>query len=195
MKTRVARFPIEPIILNRWSSRALSGESITEYEFMRLIEAARWAQSSFNNQPWRFLYALRDTPDWQMFFDLMIPFNQEWAQRAAALIVVVSHTLFEYNGKPSRTHSFDTGAATQTLALQGCAQGLVAHAIEGFDYEKAHKVLQIPDDYVVEAMVVVGKPGNKDLLSPELQAREEFTDRKETEAILYKGCWGSDKKP
>jgi len=161
---------------------------------MLLIEAARWAQSSFNNQPWRFLYALRDTPDWQMFFDLMIPFNQEWAQRAAVLIVVVSHILFEYNGKPSRTHSFDTGAATQTLTLQGYAQGLVAHAIEGFDYEKAHKVLQIPDDYTVEAMIVVGKPGKKDLLSPELQAREEFTDRKETELILCRGCWSIDKK-
>lgn len=191
MKARVARFPIEPIILNRWSSRAFSGEKITESEFMRLLEAARWAQSSFNNQPWHFLYAFRDTTEWQTFFDLMIPFNQEWGQRASVLVVVVSYTLFEYNKQPSRTHSFDTGAAVQNLALQAYAQGLIAHPIEGFDYDKARKTLHIPDEYAVEAMVVIGKPGKKELLSPALQIREELTDRKDTLSFIHRGFWGA----
>ncbi len=142
MFTRKAQYQIEDLILNRWSPRAMSGESIKHEDFLRLIEAARWAPSSYNGQPWRFIYAYRDSLAWAKLFDLMVPFNQDWAKKAAALVVVVSATNFEFNGKTARTHSFDAGAAWENIALQGWAMGLVVHGMEGFDYDRARKDLR-----------------------------------------------------
>ena len=118
MNTRKPAHTILDLILNRHSPRAMSGEKFTEHELLQLFEAARWAPSSFNNQPWRFIYAHRETAAWKVLFDLMVPFNQSWAKDAAVLLVVVSSNLFEKTKKPSRTHSFDTGAAWENLALQ-----------------------------------------------------------------------------
>lgn len=124
MKKRIAEHEILDLILNRWSPRAMSGETISDKELMSLFEAARWAPSSYNNQPWRFIYAKRGTEHWNTLFNLLVDANKEWANKAAVLIVVVSANNFVYNNKPSRTHSFDTGAAWENLALQGYAQGL-----------------------------------------------------------------------
>jgi len=111
MSTRKTSYPIENFLRDRWSPRAMSGESVKHEEFMRLLEAARWAPSSYNNQPWHFLYAHRDTPAWKTFFDLLIPFNQDWCKQGAVLVVAVSRDTFEFNNKSARTHSFDTGTA------------------------------------------------------------------------------------
>lgn len=132
-KIRHAEFPIEAFILDRWSPRAMSGEEIPRAELMRLFEAARWAPSSFNAQQWRALYALRNTEHWQTFFDLLGDANKSWAKKAAALVVFVSRKTFDYNGEPSVTHSYDTGAAWENFALQGFQQSLVVHGIQGFD--------------------------------------------------------------
>jgi nitroreductase len=187
MQKRKAAYPIENLLLNRWSPRAMSGESITDEQLMKLFEAARWAPSSYNGQPWRFIYAKRNTPSWQKLFDLMVPSNQEWAKNAAVLVVVVSRDSFTQNNKPARTHSFDTGAATENLALQGYADGLVVHGMEGFDYAAAKKTLKIPDGYTVEAMFAIGKPGKKETLSPELQKREIPSDRNSIQSFVFEG--------
>ena len=134
---RKPTYSIHPFILNRWSPRAMSGEELTDEELLPLFEAARWAPSSYNNQPWRFLYAKRNTKHWNTFFSLLGEFNQSWCKNAAVLIVVISHQNFEHNNKPSRTHHFDTGAAWENLALEATHRGLVAHGMEGFEYEKA----------------------------------------------------------
>lgn len=189
MSKRKATYPIESLLLDRWSPRAMSGEPLEHHEFMRLIEAARWAPSSYNSQPWRFIYAHRDTPAWQQLFDLMVPQNQAWAHAAAVLVVVLSQKNFEYNNKPSRTHSLTTGSAWQNLALQGWAQGLVVHGLEGFDYERARQNLHIPDDMVVEMMCVVGKPGAIEQLPVELQKVEEPSDRKPVHELVFEGVW------
>ncbi len=123
---------IAPIFINRWSPRAMSGEEIGIEDLMRLFEAARWAPSSMNNQPWRFVYAVRNTPHWEQFFGLLVPGNQVWCKNAAALIVVVSKKTFDYNSKPARTHSFDSGAAWASFALQGFLLGFVVHGMQGF---------------------------------------------------------------
>src|SRR5262249_35998733 len=107
-EVRQAEYPIDKLFLDRWSPRAMSGEEIPESELKTLFEAARWAPSSYNNQPWRVLYARRDTLNWQTFFDLMVPPNQAWAKNAAALLVFVSKETFDFNGQPYPTHSFDT---------------------------------------------------------------------------------------
>lgn len=186
---RHADHKINNIFINRWSSRALSGEEITNEELMSLFEAARWAPSSFNAQPWRFIYAKCNTKEWDVLFNLMVPFNQEWAKNAAVLMVIISHTIFEYNGKPSRTHSFDTGSAWQSLALQASTMGLIAHGMEGFDYDKARIDLSIPDEYTIEAMVAVGRPGKLDVLSPEMQKDEVPSSRKKVEEFIFEGIF------
>jgi nitroreductase len=190
-ETRKADHAIDQLFLDRWSPRAMSGEEIPESEFKVLLEAARWAPSSYNNQPWRILYAHRGSPHWQTFFNLMVPQNQEWTKNAAALIVFVSKSTFDFNGKPYPTHSFDCGAAWENLALQGWLKGYVVHGMQGFDYDRAKADLKIPDEYRVEAMIAVGKPGKKENLSEQNQKREAPSDRKKLADIACEGpfCW------
>ena len=178
---------IEPILFRRWSPRAMSGEQISEQELMTLFEAARWAPSSYNAQPWRFLYARRGTANWDRYFDLMIEFNQSWTKHAAVLMVVVSRKTFEWNDQAAPTHSFDAGAAWQNLALQGSTMGLVVHGMQGFDYEKARVVLNIPENFQVDAMIAVGKPGKREDLPEDLQEREQPSDRKPVAEIAIEG--------
>ncbi|HOJ59145.1 MAG TPA: nitroreductase family protein [bacterium] len=184
---RKAEYPVDDLFINRWSPRAMSGEAISRDELMSLFEAARWAPSSFNNQPWRFLYASRDTPEWNLFFDLLVEFNQSWTKNAAVLVVIVSKKNFDHNGQPSLTHSFDAGAAWASLALQGFKNGLVVHGMQGFDYDKAKTVLNIPDDYQVEAMAAIGKPGRKEDLPDALRERETPSSRKPLAEIVREG--------
>ncbi len=187
--TRKAAYPVVDLILNRWSARAMSGELVSQADLMSLFEAARWAPSSYNNQPWTFCYAMRHTDHWQTFFDLLVPFNQSWAKDASVLIVAASRTHFVFNGKPSRTHSYDVGAACQNLALQGYAMGLVVHAIEGFDYDKAAQALKLPEGHVIEVMFAVGLPGAVTQLPKELQGRETPSDRKPITEFVREGCF------
>ncbi len=184
---RRPQHPIDSIFTNRWSPRAMSGEALSEAEIMCLFEAARWAPASYNGQPWRFLYARRDTPNWRLFYDLMVEFNQRWTKNAALLIVVISKKTFEKNGQPNRVHSFDAGAAWQNLALQASLKGLVAHGMAGFDERKARQVLDVPEDYEVEAMVAVGKPGRAEDLDPDMREREKPSDRKPVGEIAIEG--------
>lgn len=191
MKGRKAQYPIEELILNRWSPRAMSGELLTHTELMSLFEAARWAPSSFNHQPWRFIYAEKGTPEWQIFYELLVPANQAWAKNSAVFILALSHHYFEYNNQFSRTHSLDTGAATENLAIQGHAMGLVVHGMEGFDYDRARTELGVPEEYTVEAMYAVGKSGLLSVLAPELQKREVPSDRLPVEELIFKGIFGN----
>jgi nitroreductase len=188
-EVRRSDYPIDPLFLDRWSPRAMSGEEITETELLTLFEAARWAPSSYNGQPWRILYARRDTGHWTLFFNLLVEFNQTWAKNAAALAVLISKETFDHNGEPAITHSFDTGAAWANLALQGTLDGLVIHGMQGFDYGKAKIDLKIPDGYSVEAMVVIGKPGKKEDLPEKLQEREVPNDRRSLRETAFEGEW------
>jgi nitroreductase len=184
---RRADHPIDELFLDRWSPRAMTGEPIPDEELMVLFEAARWAPSSFNNQPWRILYARRDTEHWATFLDLLVESNQAWASNAAALLLFVSKTTFDRNGKPARTHSFDAGSAWENLALQASLRGIVAHGMQGFDYDRARTALDIPDEYQVEAMVAVGRPGPRESLPEKLQAVESPNERRPLAQTICEG--------
>jgi nitroreductase len=184
---RKSDHPIHPLILNRWSPRSMTGETLKDEEILSLFEAARWAPSSYNNQPWRFLFAKRETRHWLKFFDLLIDFNKLWCQKAALLGLIVSHRTFEKNNKPSPTHSLDAGAAWENLALEGNSRGLVVHGMEGFDYEKARQTMKVPDDYEVLAMFAVGKRAPKEALPPDLQKREVPSSRKKVAEFAFEG--------
>lgn len=180
-------YDIEPLFVNRWSPRAMTGEPLDDDEFMPLFEAARWAPSSFNEQPWRFLYAKRDTEHWETFLDLLVDANKTWAKNAALLAVVISKKTFTYNGKPNKVHVYDSGSAWENLALEGSRRGLVVHGMAGFDFDKTREKLSIPSDYSVNAMLAIGKPAKKDILPKELQEHEVVSDRKPLKEILMEG--------
>ncbi len=189
MQKRSSEYPIDPMILERRSSRSMSSEELSDEDLMPLFEAARWAPSSYNGQPWRFIYAKKNTPDWNVFFNLLVEANQKWCKNAAVLIVLISHKVFEKNQKPSKTHSFDTGAAWENLALQGLKNGLVVHGMQGFDYDKAKQDLNVPDEYAVEAMIAIGKKGNISDLPNDLLERETPSSRKPLSEIIMLGSF------
>ena len=180
-------FEIERLLVDRWSPRAMSGEDVSHDELMRLFEAARWAPSSFNAQQWRALYAHRNGEHWPLFFGLLVDANKVWAKNAGVLVVFVSRKTFEYNNEESVTHSYDTGAAWENFALQGFRQGLVVHGMEGFDYDRARTELRIPEEFQVEAMAAVGRPGAKESLPPKLQERESPNDRRKLTGSVSEG--------
>jgi nitroreductase len=188
-RSRKSTYPINPLILNRWSPRSMTGEELDNEEIMSLFEAARWAPSSYNNQPWRFIYAKRNTEHWDRLFSLLVEGNRAWAKNSALLVVVISRKNFEYNKKPARTHQFDAGSAWENLALEAFSRGIVAHGMQGFDYDKARIDLEIPTDFEVMAMIAIGKKGPRESLSPELQEKEKLTDRKPLKDIVMEGIY------
>jgi nitroreductase len=191
---RVADHPVDKLYVERWSPRAFTGESIPDSALRTMFEAARWAPSSYNSQPWRFLYAKRETPHWNKFLGLLNEFNQSWAKNAGALIVVASKIAMEAppgSGKfvTSHSHSFDTGAAWGYLALEAHRLGWAAHAMVGFDIPRAAKELNVPDDYRVEAAVAVGRRGDKSILPDAMAAREAPTPRNPQKDFAFEGSF------
>jgi len=188
---RVADHPIDLQFLRRWSPRAFTGEPIDDNLLLSFFEAARWAPSSFNSQPWRFVYAKNDSPRWAEFVGLLSEFNQAWAQNASALVVVASKKTFTPPGQQNSinmaSHSFDTGAAWAYLALQASLSGWASHGIGGFDKEKARQLLAIPDEYTVEAVIAIGRQADKGILPESLQAREEPSLRNPVSAFAAAG--------
>ena len=165
----------------------MSGEPVSDQELNILFEAAHWAPSCFNNQPWRFLYAKRDSEHWDVFFDLLSENNKLWCKQAGVLLVIVARKTFDLNNAPDPTFAFDTGAAWENLALQASMMGLVSHGMAGFDYEKAKKTLNVPEDYKVMAMAAIGKSGKKEDLPENLRERETPSERKSIDQITMEG--------
>lgn len=187
-EVRTPDHPIDPLLLDRWSPRAMSGEPLTEEELHTLFEAARWAPSSGNFQPWRCLYARRDSEHWSLFFDLLNDGNKLWAERAAVLIVFLSQTVRD-DGRQVTTHSYDTGAAWENLALQGARMGLVVHGMGGFDYARARENLYVPEAFTVEAMAAVGRPGDPALLTEANREREKPNSRRPLVESIREGIF------
>ncbi|SDJ54683.1 nitroreductase family protein [Natronorubrum texcoconense] len=178
---------VASLFVDRWSPYAMTGEPLEEADYLPLFEAARWAPSAFNNQHWRFVYAARDDDEWETFVDLLTEGNQAWATDAAVLGVIVSKTTFDHNDEPAPTHSFDTGAAWQNLALEGARRGLAVHGMAGFDYERAADELEVPEEFAVEAMFAVGEHAPPETLSEDLRERERPSGRKDLEEIVHRG--------
>lgn len=192
LSVRSVEHEVETIFPARWSARAMNGEALDEATLGRLFEAARWAPSAFNLQPWRFVYATHGSAAWPAFLDLLVEGNRSWCERAGALIIVFSRTLSERDGKPAGTHVFDTGAAWQNLALQGVRMGLVVHGMAGFDWSRAGEVAKAPAHYAVQAMIAVGHPGSLDDLSESQREREVPSLRKRVSEISFAGAFAAD---
>lgn len=190
---RKTEYPVEPLILNRWSARAFSQEPVSQHELMSIFDAARWAQNSYNNQPWRFIYSRNGSETWSRFLNLLVEANKIWAQRASVLVLVISKTTFDYDGRPSLTHTFDTGAACQNMALQAACMNIVCHGMEGFNYDRARELAQIPEGFRVEAMFALGKLGDKNALPEKLREREKPSDRKPLKEVVFEGFFHDER--
>jgi nitroreductase len=194
MTDRRADHPIDPLFLDRWSPRAFDGSDVPDADLATMFEAARWAPSAFNSQPWHFLYAKRGDADWERFLALLIPWNQSWAHTASVLVYIVSDSLPFTDKKtgapaPSTTHGFDAGAAWVSLALQATSMGYHAHGMSGIQYDVARAELGLPKRYVLNAACVIGRIGDPALLDEKLQAREHPSERKPQSAFVHLGSF------
>lgn len=185
---RIADHDILPLILHRQSRVAMNGEALEDAQLLQLFEAARWAPSASNTQPWRFLYAKTQTPDFPRFFDLLLDFNQAWCHKASALIAVCSQRV-NAKGHPMAFHAFDTGAAWMALALQASSMGLVAHAMGGFDGDRARVALGLPEEFALNCMVAVGHPGSGEGLSEKLRSRDLPNTRDPIRTRIHAGSF------
>ncbi len=191
--SRTPTHPILPLFTDRWSPRAFSDQAVSEEQVLTLLEAARWAPSASNLQPWRFIYAIKGEPEFDTLLSLLIPFNEGWAKNAGALIFIASVTSFD-GQRQNLTNSFDAGAAWMSLALQAQSMGLVAHGMAGIEYEKAPLVLELSPLLKVEAAVAVGYQGDVATLADFLQTREAPSDRQPLEAMVFKGKFSGEVK-
>lgn len=184
------QYPIHDLLRRRWSPRAFEGRPIEPEKFRSLFEAARWAPSSNNAQPWRFLVAEKDNKaEYDRLFNCLVEGNRQWAHRAPMLLLSVATLQFE-DGSPNRHALHDTGMAAENLSLQATALGLVAHQMAGFDIDRARADCRIPDGYEPVAMIAVGYPGDPALLSDRLRAREvQPRVRKPFTEFVYSATW------
>ncbi|SDC21950.1 Nitroreductase [Paenibacillus sp. UNCCL117] len=176
---------VTPLFLNRWSPRAFSDRKVSGNDLQAVLEAAHWAPSSYNDQPWRFIVATEED-QLEVFRSFLGDFNKLWATKAPVLIVVASDKLRE-NGDPNGAHAFDAGAAWGYLALQASLKGLISHAIGGFDREKARQLLNVPDHFELHAVIALGYQGDKNELPEALQAREIPNTRKPLSSVVFEG--------
>jgi len=189
MTGRTAHPRVEKLIVDRWSPRAFDGSEMPQEDLDVIFEAAGWAPSAYNVQPWTFLYARRGDANWALLLDQLIDFNKGWAQSASALVFVVSDTLMrsEQGDNPNHSHSFDAGAAWALAALQAQAMGYHTHGMSGLKFGEAEAALGIPADHRLEAAFVIGKQAGKETLPEFLQEREVPSGRKPVSEIAKPG--------
>jgi nitroreductase len=188
---RTADHDIDPIFLHRWSPRAFTGEAMPQPVLMSLFEAARWAPSALNLQPWRFVYAHRDTPEWAPLFDCLMEMNQAWVANASVLAFAISDRWWRREGsepRENRSHSFDTGAAWAYLALQAHHLGWAAHGMGGFHVDKAYAATGASEaDYRIEAAIAIGRATDASVLPEAYRAREVPSGREPVERFVFEG--------
>lgn len=180
---RQFNYDIMPEIKDRWSMRAFSEEKIDKEEIMAIIEAARYAPSCFNEQPWRFVIA-DDDESLKKMRGVLVESNQLWANAAPVLIAILAKKTFAYNSKDNFWHMFDTGTAWGYLTLEAQRRGLATHAMGGFRRAALREAFEVSDEYEIICVVALGKPGEKENLPDSLKAREKPDIRKDTKELL-----------
>jgi len=193
-KPATTRVKIHDIILARWSPRAFDADKpVSHDELLALLEAAHWAPSCFNDQPWRFVVCDKATDEtgWQHAFSILAEKNRRWAKNAPVLILAVAMENFNHNGQPNRWAMYDTGAASVSLCLQATAMGMCVHQMGGFDAEKAREVFNLPGDCRPMAMMAVGYQAEADVLDDDFKETElAARSRAALNERFYAGQWG-----
>jgi nitroreductase len=183
--------PIHDLLRKRWSPRAFSSRPVERETLLRLLEAARWAPSSYNEQPWAFILATHDQPaEYARVLGCLIEFNQSWAKAAPVLLLGVAHLSFDRNQQPNRHAAYDLGAAAANLTMQATAEGLFVHQMAGILPDKARTEFHVPEGWDVMTGIAIGYPGDPSTLSDELRKREiSPRSRKALASFVFTGAW------
>jgi nitroreductase len=192
LKTAPAVEGVLPVLHSRWSPRAFSDRDVAPADLAKVFEAARWAPSSNNGQPWSYLVGLRDSSTHSKIAASLAGFNQAWAPNAPVLILGVTRTTFAYNGGANAYALYDLGAATALLVVEAAALGLAAHQMAGFDHEAASQALEIPEDYALGSVIALGYQGEPAMLANERLLAQEVAprQRKPLKDFVF-SAWGS----
>jgi nitroreductase len=185
---------VDPVFTNRWSARSFTGETMPESDILSMFEAARWAHSASNRQPWRFVYALRGDAEFERFVQFLDGGNREWGHKAAAIVILLSqrHTMPTDGSaaRPIGTHSLDSGCALQSFTLQASMLDYIAHPMAGFVAETISETLGISEeDYKIEAAVAVGRLAPKEELPERFREREKKSDRRPLAETVFRGAF------
>ena len=184
--------PIHDLLRHRWSPRAFDSRPVEPEKLRALFEAARWAASSYNAQPWFYIVATKDdTENYKRVLDSFVEFNQGWAKNAPVVALSVARMKFEHNGEPNNHAFHDVGQATANLALEATNLGLQIHQMAGILPEKARQIFNIPAGYEAVAGIAIGYPGNPESLPDHLRQREMAPrERKPVALFVFTGSWG-----
>lgn len=191
-KTAVVRHPIHEFIAERWSPRAFERREISSSDLGSLFEAARWAPSAYNDQPWNFIVARRGESDvFAPILDCLVEGNRVWAKEAAVLMIAVARTAFRHNGKPNRHAIYDTGQAVAWMSVQATALGLRVHQMGGFSTTKVRDLLGVPDGYEPITALALGYEGDPRDLPETLQLSERAERQRNTvDEFVHSPAWG-----
>lgn len=195
-KPAPAGHPIHELIRERWSPRAFLPKPVEPAKLLSVLEAARWAPSSYNGQPWSFLVARAEEPEeFAKLLGCLVEANQAWAKAAPVLMISVAKKTFDHNGKPNRCAVHDVGLASENLTLEAVAQGLFTHGMAGIEVDKIREVYGLPEDCEAMAGWALGYPGDPDMLEGALKERELAPrKRKELSEFVFGGKWGEPAK-
>ena len=192
-KPAPAEYPIEDGIKQRWSPRAFSNRMVEPEKLRSLLEAARWAPSSYNEQPWYFLVVTKDEEaEYEKMLGCLVEFNQQWARLAPVLMISVARVKFEKNGKPNRHAFHDVGLAVANMIFEATARGLFVHQMAGFDPEKVKELYNVPDDFEPVAAIAIGYPGVVEDLAENFKELETAPrERRPLQSFVFQGAWGN----
>jgi nitroreductase len=181
--------PVNPIFLDRWSPRAFDPTPLPEEDIATLFEAARWAPSCFNEQPWLFIYGTSEE-ERGIFLEILVERNRLWAHNAPVLAILFASRTFTHGGRPNRWAGLDCGAAWASLAFQARMMGLYAHGMAGFSQEKAYELLNVPEgEYEAMCAIAIGAYGDRDSLPTEMKEMEQPNERKPLAEVAVKGTF------
>jgi nitroreductase len=191
-KPAPVEFPVHDLIKNRWSPRAFSDKLVPKEVLQSLFEAARWAPSSNNEQPWAFIVATKDDHEnFEKSLGALVEFNAGWARKAPVLVIAVAELAFAKNNAPNRNAQYDVGAASLQLSIEATARGLFVHQMAGFDPETAKEAYNIPQGWEPIAAMAIGYPGDASSLPEPYQTREKAPrSRKPIREFVMSGEWG-----
>jgi nitroreductase len=191
LKKASAEANILPVILHRWSPRSFSDQDVSPADLKTVFEAARWAASSYNEQPWRFLVGTRNSETYNKILSSLGEFNQLWARTAPVLILGAARTTFTHNGAPNRVALYDLGAAAATLCYQAAALGLFTHQMAGFDTGLARRLFNVPEEYIFGAAIALGHQGEPAALpNQQMLAQETSPRRRKALNEFVLSAWG-----
>jgi nitroreductase len=190
-KPALTQLDIHPLIKKRWSPRAFLSQPVDKEVLRRIFEAARWAPSSYNEQPWRFIFGEKDDETWEKIFQTLKPSNKLWAALAPVLILSVGKKIVTINNTTNKVYQYDVGQSVAYITFQVMQEGLYIHQMGGFDGDKARDTFEIPEDYQPVTVLAIGYKGEPGILNEEHQKKELAPrQRRQADDFVFSGTFG-----